>query len=45
MEPEELARHTIEIAARAGASAAEAIVRQGSEFSTVVRLGSVEKLL
>ncbi|HSM85564.1 MAG TPA: TldD/PmbA family protein [Candidatus Limnocylindrales bacterium] len=40
----ELASQIVARATRAGATAAEAIVREGSEFSTVVRLGQVETL-
>jgi PmbA protein len=40
----ELASDVVSRAMRAGATAAEAIVRDGSEFSTVVRLGQVETL-
>jgi len=44
MELKEVAFDVVERARRGGASAAEAIVREGSEFSTVVRLGNVETL-
>lgn len=39
-----IATNVIARATRAGATAAEAIVRDGSEFSTVVRMGQVETL-
>jgi PmbA protein len=45
MNSNELAHEVVEKAKRAGASAAEATVRFGTEFSTSVRLGEVEKLL
>src|SRR5215469_17389198 len=40
----QLAGDVVSRAMKAGASAAEAIVREGTEFSTVVRLGQVETL-
>src|SRR5947209_2186716 len=40
----ELAVETISRALKAGATAAEAIIQEGNEFSTVVRLGQVETL-
>src|SRR2546421_6319153 len=40
----EIARDVVQRARKAGATAAEAIVREGSEFSSVVRLGEVETL-
>jgi PmbA protein len=40
----ELASDVVSRAMKAGATAAEAIVREGTEFSTVVRLGQVETL-
>jgi len=40
----DLATDVVSRAMKAGATAAEAIVREGSEFSTVVRLGQVETL-
>ncbi len=40
----ELAADVVARATRAGATAAEAIVREGTEFSTVVRMGQVETL-
>jgi len=40
----QIATDVIARATRAGATAAEAIVRDGSEFSTVVRMGQVETL-
>ena len=45
MHREELARETVHLALRAGATAAEVIVREGTEFSATVRMGSVEKLV
>jgi PmbA protein len=39
-----LAMNVVSRATRAGATQAEAIVREGDEFSTVVRLGAVETL-
>jgi PmbA protein len=41
---QQLARETVNLAMHAGASAAEVMVREGAEFSTSVRMGSVEKL-
>src|SRR4029077_20905785 len=40
----DLATSVVSRAMKAGATAAEAIVREGTEFSTVVRLGEVETL-
>src|SRR5438477_12475837 len=40
----ELAQDLVHQAMAGGASAAEAVVREGDEFSTVVRLGQVETL-
>jgi PmbA protein len=40
----ELANEVVTRAMKGGATAAEAVVREGSEFSTVVRLGEVETL-
>src|SRR3954467_1352174 len=40
----EIATDVVRRAMAAGASAAEAVVREGSEFSTLVRLGQVETL-
>jgi PmbA protein len=40
----DVATHVVARAMRAGATAADAIVREGTEFSTVVRLGQVETL-
>src|SRR5215472_13021085 len=40
----EIATKVVSRAMKAGATAAEAIVREGSEFSTLVRLGKVETL-
>src|ERR1041384_8472685 len=40
----ELAADVVSRAVKTGATAAEAVVREGSEFSTVVRMGEVETL-
>ena len=40
----DLAASVVARAMKAGATAAEAVVREGSEFSTVVRMGEVETL-
>lgn len=40
----DLAASVVSRAIKAGATAAEAVVREGSEFSTVVRMGDVETL-
>src|SRR5690242_17705336 len=40
----QIAIEVVERAMKAGATGAEAVVREGSEFSTVVRLGEVETL-
>jgi len=40
----ELAQDIVERAMRAGATAAECVIREGDEFSTLVRLGEVETL-
>src|SRR5712671_7492335 len=40
----DLAASVVSRAMKAGATAAEAVVREGSEFSTVVRMGEVETL-
>jgi PmbA protein len=40
----DLATDVVSRATKAGATAAEAVVREGSEFSTVLRLGEVETL-
>jgi PmbA protein len=40
----ELARAVVRLALAAGATAAEAVVRSGTEFAAAVRLGEVEKL-
>src|SRR5215467_13926923 len=40
----DLAANVVSRAMKAGATAAEAVVREGTEFSTVVRLGQVETL-
>src|SRR5690348_5796527 len=44
MELKEIAVDVVRRAMAGGASAAEAMAREGSEFSTVVRLGEVETL-
>jgi PmbA protein len=44
MELKQVAIEVVERAMRAGATAAEAVAREGNEFSTVVRLGQVETL-
>ena len=44
MELKEVATEVVRRAMSAGATAAEAVVREGNEFSTVVRLGQVETL-
>ena len=44
MDLKELASDVVSRAVKSGASAAEAVVREGNEFSTVVRLGQVETL-
>jgi PmbA protein len=44
MDLKEIATDVVNRAMRGGASAAEAVVREGNEFSTVVRLGQVETL-
>ncbi len=44
MELKEVATEVVDLAMRAGATAAEAVAREGNEFSTVVRLGQVETL-
>ncbi|MBZ5567542.1 MAG: TldD/PmbA family protein [Acidobacteriia bacterium] len=44
MDLKEIAVDVVNRAMRGGASAAEAVVREGNEFSTVVRLGQVETL-
>jgi PmbA protein len=44
MDLKETAVDVVSRAMKAGASAAEAVVREGNEFSTVVRLGQVETL-
>jgi PmbA protein len=41
---EQIARNMVHRAAEAGATAADAVVREGEEFSTVVRLGKIESL-
>src|SRR5213592_1041912 len=43
-ELKEIATDLVARAMRGGATAADAIVREGNEFSTVVRLGEVETL-
>ncbi len=40
----QLAADVLERALRAGASDAEVVIREGDEFSTMVRLGQVETL-
>ncbi|MGA2000844.1 MAG: metallopeptidase TldD-related protein [Terriglobales bacterium] len=44
MDLKEIAIDVVNRAMRGGASAAESVVREGNEFSTVVRLGQVETL-
>ncbi|MGZ7030228.1 MAG: PmbA/TldA family metallopeptidase, partial [Terriglobales bacterium] len=44
MDLKEIATDVVARAMRGGATAAEAVVREGNEFSTVVRLGQVETL-
>jgi PmbA protein len=44
MDLKDLTTDVVARAMKAGASAAEAVVREGNEFSTVVRLGQVETL-
>ncbi len=44
MDLKEVAADVVKRAVAGGASAAEAVVREGSEFSTLVRLGNVETL-
>jgi PmbA protein len=44
MDPKEFIRDIVQFCLRAGATAAEVLVREGREFSTTVRLGAVEKL-
>jgi PmbA protein len=44
MDLKEIAVDVVSRAMRGGASAAESVVREGNEFSTVVRLGQVETL-
>lgn len=41
---EQIAAGLVERAAQAGATAADAVVRQGEEFSTLVRLGKIESV-
>ena len=41
---EQIAKDLIDRALRAGATAADAVVREGDQFSTVVRLGQIESL-
>src|SRR5271156_2596466 len=43
-EMQQLAADVVERALRAGATEAEAVIREGDEFSTLVRLGQVETL-
>src|SRR5881392_748701 len=40
----ELAQDIVQRAMRSGATAAECVIREGDEFSTLVRLGEVETL-
>jgi len=40
----ELAQDIVRLAMNSGATAAECVVREGDEFSTLVRLGQVETL-
>ncbi len=44
LDMQQLAADVVERALRAGATEAEAVIREGDEFSTVVRLGQVETL-
>jgi len=44
MDLKEIAIDVVDRAKKAGASASEAVVREGNEFSTVVRMGEVETL-
>src|SRR5512146_2459953 len=44
MDLTEIASEIVRRAMRGGASAADAMVREGNEFSTVVRMGEVETL-
>src|SRR5512146_2346394 len=44
MDLTEIASEIVDRAMRGGASAADAVVREGNEFSTVVRMGEVETL-
>ena len=41
---QQLAADVVERAVRAGATEAEVVIREGDEFSTLVRLGQVETL-
>ena len=41
---QQLAADVVERALRAGATEAEVVIREGDEFSTLVRLGQVETL-
>src|SRR5258707_14075343 len=43
-DPPEIAQHIVRRAMAGGATAAECVVREGDEFSTLVRLGQVETL-
>lgn len=40
----DLAREVVKRAERAGASAAEVLIREGTEFSTTIRMGAADKL-
>jgi len=44
MKRKDFIRDIVQFCSRAGATAAEVLVREGGEFSTTVRLGAVEKL-
>ncbi len=44
MDRRELAQEVVELARQAGASAAEVLIREGTEFSTTVRMGAVDQL-
>jgi PmbA protein len=44
MDRTELAEEIVNLADRSGASASEVLIREGMEFSSIVRLGAVEKL-
>src|SRR4051812_38736470 len=40
----QLSTHVVEHALKSGATAAECVIREGSEFSTTVRMGEVEQV-